>query len=329
MFPSIVADIGGTNSRFSLVTGKEPVGQHNAQFVIEHTQILQGANYASLQDALAAYIDTLEGIKPFSACIAIAGPVQSDVVKMTNLPWSFSQRDVCKQFGFHNFIAINDYTAAALATTQLQHEGLHSVIAGKRVANANKAVLGAGTGLGVAGLAYTPKRWVPIPSEGGHVNMAPADAYEADVIKALMKRFDYVSAETCVSGPGFVNLYNAIADVTDTKAETLKPKDITQRAIDGSDELCRETLDVFCGFLATVSSNLALTYSATGGVYIGGGIAPRFPEYIANSQRFKARFHQKGAMNHFVQDIPVDVITYEKTAFLGAAAWLEQTIIND
>ena len=320
MFPYIVADIGGTNARFALVTAK-----NGGQFDIEHVQILKGANFANFEDAFSAYISGLDGIKPTSACVAIAGPVSQDQVTMTNLPWSFSQEAMRKQFNLDAFLAINDYTALAVATSRLPDSGLISILPGTRKPNGNKAILGPGTGLGVAGLVSAGDLWVPLPSEGGHTNMAPADEYECDILKAAIKRHGHVSAEVCLSGPGLVNLYQAIADVRGEKTEALGAQDVSGRGLEGSDALCREALDVFCGFMGTVSSNVALTYSAFGGVYITGGIIPRFPEFFKQS-RFSERFLQKGIMSHFVADIPVDIVAYEQTAFLGAAAWLDQTL---
>lgn len=320
MFPYIVADIGGTNARFALVTAK-----HGEQFAIGHVQILQGAEFETFEDAMAHYIESIGDQKPTAACAAIAGPIQNDKVAMTNLSWSFSQKAVRDKFGLDAFVAINDYTALAVATSRLPSHGLDSVLPGLRSPKGNKAILGPGTGLGVAGLAHANGAWLPIPSEGGHVNMAPADEFECDVLKAAIKRHGHVSAEVFISGPGLVNLCTAIADVEGVQVDALEPQDITARGLDDSDALCAKTLNLFCGFLGTVSGNLALTYGAFGGVYITGGIVPRFPDFFKQSL-FVQRFREKGVMSHYVSEIPVDIVTYEQTAFLGAAAWLDQTL---
>lgn len=322
MFPFIVADIGGTNSRFALVTGKQ-----GDQFCVEHIQILRGAEFPKFEDALAAYIDGLDGdVTVQAACVAIAAPISGkDDVRMTNLSWAFSQKQVRQQFGLKAFAAINDYTAVAVATSRLNSDDLLNVVQGERDPYGNKAVLGPGTGLGVGGLVYAGDKWVAISSEGGHATMAPSTAFEAEVIKAALARHGYVSAETCVSGPGLVNLYNAIADVHGETVEALAPKDVTERALNNTDALCREALSTFCAMLGSVCSNLVLTYGAKGGVYITGGVVPRFVEFLQASE-FERRFREKGVMSRYVSNVPVDLVTYSETAYLGAAAWLEQNV---
>ncbi|PCK07746.1 MAG: glucokinase [Alteromonadaceae bacterium] len=318
MFPYIVADIGGTNARFALVTGKE-----GGQFVIEHVNILSGAEFATFELIMQAYLDSLEGIKPKAACVAIAGPIDGDTVKMTNLDWVFSKKSVKEQFGFTAFDAINDFAAVAIATSRLGSSDLLTVKQGNADEHANKAILGPGTGLGVAGLMYYKGQWVPVPSEGGHVNLAPATAFEADILKAGMARFAHVSAEVFISGPGLVNLYQCVADVHGISPKALEPKDITSAALDGSDKACLDTLNRFCSFLGAFTGNLVLTYGAKGGAYLAGGILPRFTDFLMTSE-FSERFSDKGVMSHYVKDVPASLITYDQIAFLGAAAWLEQ-----
>jgi glucokinase (EC 2.7.1.2) len=319
MFPSIVADIGGTNARFALVTGEA-----DGQFVIEQIQILNGSDYASFSDALRTYIESLDGVTPVSACAAIAGPIEGDSVKMTNLNWSFSPSAVREEFGFKKFEAINDFAALAVATSALLPGDLVSVRNGQRDPMGNKAILGPGTGLGVAGLAYSNGHWLPIPSEGGHVNIAPATPLECDVVKAAMAQHGHVSAEVFISGPGLVNLYNALCAVKGVQARVLEPKDVTADGVSGKDSTCQETLALFCSFIGSLSGNLALTYGAKGGVYLAGGVLPRILDCVKASD-LALRFEEKGVMSPYVSNIPVDIITHPQTAFLGAAAWLAQS----
>ncbi|SMF04908.1 glucokinase [Alteromonadaceae bacterium Bs31] len=318
MFPSIVADIGGTNARFALV-----VGEQAGQFVIENISILNGSEYATFSDALRAYMSQLDGVKVHSACVAIAGPVEGDAVKMTNLSWSFSQAAVCEEFAFNRFIAINDFASLAVATSALLPGDLVSLRDGLRDPRGNKAILGPGTGLGVAGLAYTGKGWLPIPSEGGHVNIAPATPLECEVIKAAMARHGHVSAEVFISGPGLVNLYKVMCDVNGAEPRSLEPKNVTAEGVSGEDQNCRQTLDVFCSFIGSLAGNIALTYGAKGGVYLGGGVLPRIADFLKASD-FNQRFSDKGVMSKYVKDIPVDLISHPHLAILGSAAWLAQ-----
>lgn len=318
MYPFIVADIGGTNARFALVTGKD-----QQKYQLEHIQVLKAAQYPSCAEALQFYLSTLNGIKPRAACLAIAGPVNGDLVRMTNLSWQFSCTEMAQQFGFEQFLAMNDFAAVAAACSQITDDHLITVKPGVAHSDATKAVFGPGTGLGVAGLVNSNGYWIPVPCEGGHVNLAPSTAFEADVIKAAMSKHGHVSAEVFISGPGLVNLYQAICLVRGAAEQALLPADITRGALQEQDELCLETLHTFCSFAGSFAGNLALTYGATGGIYMAGGILPRLSDFLVSSA-FAERFQSKGVMSHYVADIPAQLMVHPETAFVGAAAWLEQ-----
>ncbi|HEY6529322.1 MAG TPA: glucokinase [Cellvibrionaceae bacterium] len=318
MYPSIVADIGGTNARFALVSGKA-----NGQFTFSDIQILPAGGYANFSDALRAYIAMLPGLQPKAVCAAIAGPVVGDKVRMTNLNWAFSCKAVAEEFGLSRFIAMNDFAAVAAAAGNIHPEHLINIKPGRADPHGNKAVFGPGTGLGVAGVVNYNGKWLPLPSEGGHVNLAPRDAFEADIIKAAISTYGHVSAEVFISGPGLVHLYQTIAAVQGAAAEAVKPADITKRALAGDDALCLLTLNTFCSFIGSFAGNLALTYGATGGVYMAGGILPRFADFLRASS-FSAAFADKGAQKGYVADVPADLIVHPEVAFAGAAAWLEQ-----
>jgi len=324
MFPFIVADIGGTNARFALVTeglkGPEGVAR---DLEFERVEFLKGADFASFEDAFQAYLQRLDGEKPTGACVAIAGPISGDHVAMTNLPWSFSQRDIADKFGLDHFEAINDYTALALSTSQLSAAGLESVVEGKRENFGNKTVFGPGSGLGVAGLVHGNGKWVPVPSEGGHVNVPVSAPLEIEILAYLAKKHGHVSAEMCLSGPGLENIYEAVASIHGTAPQKRNAKDISSLALSGDDQTSHEALSAFCAILGSLAGNLVLTYGAKGGAYIAGGIVPRFVEFLRNSE-FEARFRDKGVMSKYLNNVPVDVIVHDKPAFLGAAAWVIQ-----
>ncbi|MEY4589279.1 MAG: glucokinase [Pseudomonadota bacterium] len=318
MYPSIVADIGGTNARFALVNGRT-----NDQFTFSDIHILPTCDYPSFSDALRAYIARLPGLKPKAFCAAIAGPVVGDAVQLTNVNWAFSCKAVAEEFGLARFIAMNDFAAVAAAAGDIHPEHLINIKPGRADPHGNKAVFGPGTGLGVAGVVNSNGKWLPLPSEGGHVNLAPSDAFEADIIKAAMATHGHVSAEVFISGPGLVHLYQAIAVVQGVTANAFKPSDITQHALAGTDELCLLTLNTFCSFIGSFAGNLALTYGATGGVYMAGGILPRFADFLRDSH-FTEKFTAKGAQKGYVANVPADLIVHPEVAFAGAAAWLTQ-----
>jgi glucokinase len=320
MYPYIVADIGGTNARFALVTGKS-----QGNFLIDHIHVLKGRDYPSCSAALRAYLELIGDIKPLAACLAIAGPIVGDTVRMTNLSWEFSCVAMAKEFGFQHLVAMNDFAAVAAACSQLTDDHLITVKNGVEDKSAAKVVFGPGTGLGVAGLVNHKGEWLPVPCEGGHVNIAPSTAFEADVIKAAMASFGHVSAELFISGPGLVNLYKSICAVRDEQPQDVTPADISQRALAVGESIFTETLSTFCSLAGAFAGNLALTYGAKGGVYIAGGILPRFSDFLLQSA-FAERFSNKGVMSPYVQTIPVKLIVHPETAFVGAAAWLEQQI---
>jgi glucokinase len=158
------------------------------------------------------------------------------------------------------------------------------------------------------------------------VNLAPATEFEADVIKAAIAQHGHVSAEVFLSGPGLVNLYRAICAVRGQRSLGVAPAMITTAALEKSDPLMVQTLSTFCSLLGSFAGNLALTYGAKGGIYIAGGILPRISEYLVSSD-FNQRFANKGVMSHYVANIPAKLIVHPETAFVGAAAWLEQHAI--
>ncbi len=320
MFPYVVADIGGTNARFALASGKK-----DGLYVLEKTLILKGKDFATFEDALSAYLESLGDIKPTAMCAAIAGPVIGDIVQMTNLSWKFSCRAVAAQFGFEAFEAMNDFAAVAAGVPLMGQEHLVTLKDGAAAANGNKAVFGPGTGLGVAGVIRHNNLWLPNPCEGGHINIAPSSTFEADVIKAAIGHLGHVSAESFISGPGLVHLYKAICEVEGNTPANYEPSDISTKAIDGSDAACRTTLETFCSLLGSFAGNLALTYGATGGIYLAGGILPRFIDFVKTSN-FATKFAHKGPMSPYVENIPAYLITHPELAFNGAAAWLEQQL---
>lgn len=317
-FPWLVADIGGTNARFGLVTGISDEGT----FAIERIEKFKGADFSTFEDVVSRFLSNHGDMKVNTACVAIAGPVVGDRVQMTNLPWGFSQKALKTTFGLSHFVAINDYTALAMSTASLNEKDLESVIAKPKALGGNKAILGPGTGLGVAGLSRFKDSWVAIPSQGGHVNLPISDTYELELMTALMAQHNYVSAETCLSGMGLVHLYRAVCSVDGKDAAAYEPANISELALHGEDSACKKTLEFFCSMLGSVAANAALTYGATGGVYITGGIIPRFVDFLKAS-KFAERFVAKGPMSEYVEQIPVDVVVHDTPALIGAAECLK------
>jgi glucokinase len=190
---------------------------------------------------------------------------------------------------------------------------------GERIERQPFALLGPGTGLGVSALLPAGDgQWVPLAGEGGHITMAPASAYEAEIIACLRDEFGHVSAERVLSGMGLCNLYRAVTQLDARSGSTITAAELTQRGLSGEDPDCAKALSLFCSFLGTAAGNLALTIGARGGVYIGGGIVPRLGDYFHRSE-FRSRFEAKGRLSDYLLPVPAYVIHAEHPALLGAA----------
>lgn len=312
--PRLVADIGGTNCRFALEYAPGRIGA---------MQNLACADYPRFEDAAHAYLAANDaGVR--QAVIAIANPVNGDAIRMTNHDWAFSIAAARRELSLETLLVVNDFTALAMALPALVGDDLLQVGGGLAKPHGVIGLVGAGTGLGVSGLVPAGERWVALQSEGGHVAFSPSDEREVAVLQYCWRRYDHVSAERIVSGPGIALIREALAASRALPADlSLSTAAIVERGLDGSDALCRETLDCFSGMLGTVAANLAVTLGATGGVYIGGGVVPRLGDYFSSSP-FRARFEKKGRFSAFTAQIPTMLITAPYPALLGAAAILDE-----
>ncbi|MDO4432955.1 MAG: glucokinase [Alysiella sp.] len=311
-FPRLLADIGGTNARFALETATQK---------FEKIEVLSCADYDTIVDAVKAYLQRAGNPVIHCAAVAIANPIVGDWVQMTNHHWAFSIETTRQALNLEQLLFINDFTAQALAITQADAKDLVQVGGGQPVEHAPKAVLGPGTGLGVSGLIYAPSGYVPLAGEGGHVSFPPFDDTEVMIWQYAKRKFGHVSAERFLSGAGLVLIYEALAEREGVKRQKLTPAEISERALSGTSPLCRLTLDIFSAMLGTVASNLALTLGARGGVYLCGGIIPRFIDYFKQSP-FRNRFENKGRFDAYLAAIPVYVVLSEQPGITGAAVAL-------
>ncbi|MDE2286631.1 MAG: bifunctional transcriptional regulator/glucokinase [Burkholderiales bacterium] len=314
--PRLLADVGGTNARFALEF--EP-GQWR------HIKVYPCADYAGLAEVIQAYLrdaaDALDGARLAHAAVAIATPIDGDEVAMTNHNWRFSIEQARTTLGLDTLLVINDFTALAMAVPRLDERQRMQVGGGKARPGSAIGVLGPGTGLGASGLVPSGERWIPLDSEGGHANFAPADARELAVLQFAWQAHAHVSFERLVSGPGIVLVYQALAAWHGREAEPLETADIVRRALAGQCDLCMEVVECFCGMLGTFAGNVAITLGARGGVYIGGGVVPHLGDYFARSP-FRARFEAKGRFTDYLAQVPTFVITDPYPAFLGVSAIL-------
>ena len=306
----LIADIGGTNARFALV--------EEGVFVPKLERTLSCKNYRSLVDAVLAYLDDVSQRMPEMASLAIATPVSSDRIVMTNHTWDLSVEETRKVLGLNSLKVLNDYTALALALPYLGTDEYHQVGQGVAVEQQTLAVLGPGTGLGVSGTVFAGDYWFPLQGEGGHVSYGPLNDRESDVLGIIRQHHNFISAESLVSGPGLVLLYESIAKCDGVKHELLSPDQVTNKALNRTDASAVEALAMFCGILGAIAGNLALTLGARGGVFIGGGIIPRLGNYFATSS-FRTRFENNSRFRQYLSEIPTYVISSKYPALIGAA----------
>ena len=307
---ALVGDIGGTNARLALV--------HSGQVQPEAVEILACSDYENLDTAVVDYLRRVGVERVSQACLAVASPVSDGQVRMTNNHWRFGIDETRNQFDWREFKVINDFTAMALGVPHVRPDQLIKICGGAGEAARAKLVIGPGTGLGVSGLVPSRDGWVPLMTEGGHVDFAPVDDREMAILRILRARFGRVSVERILCGQGLMNLYQARAEIEGVAAPLSSPQLITEAALGASDPLARGTLRHFCEILGRVAGNAALTIGALGGVYICGGIIPRFVDFLAESS-FRTAFEDKGRMRPLMQSTPVFVVTEPYTGLLGAA----------
>jgi len=310
--PRLLADVGGTNARFAIETAPR-------QF--EAVSVLSCAAYPSLSAAAAAYLAS-DALAPHAgsirdAAVAIANPVDGDVVRMTNHTWSFSIAALREELDLATLLVVNDFTALAMALPHLRPSQRARIGGGTEVPGRTIGLIGPGTGLGVSGIVPVDGRWAALASEGGHASFAPADDIEIAIMQQLWDAHGHASAERLLSGPGIELIYRVVS------GQSLTAADITERALGGADPDCIRTVDIFCGVLGSVAGNVALTLGATGGMYIGGGIVPRLGALFAESP-FRERFEAKGRLQSYLSRIPTFLITEQYPAFLGVSAILSE-----
>jgi len=314
---NLIADIGGTNIRLALAD-KECLEKY------KEIETYHCADFASLAEVIALYINNKKlNDYDIDACLAIACPVDTDIISMTNLPWQFSQHALKEQLNLRKLTLINDYTAIAMAIPLLSDEQKIKIGGGDVTENAPIAVCGPGTGLGVANLVPVNGQWHCFSGEGGHVDFAAVDEMDIKILQQLKNIKARVSYEQLLSGYGLIQIYQALCIINNHAGDKLSAAQISSQALTGTCPICQQALAQFCKVLGSFAGNLALTMNSQGGVYIAGGIVPRFIDYVKNSA-FRERFEAKGRLSHLTQRTPTYIITEKQPGLLGAAAYLLQ-----
>ena len=309
---ALVADIGGTNARFAIADLDS--------MVVPNFDSLSCARFRSLPEAAAAYLRQV-GAKPKAAAFAVAGPVTGERATITNLRWTMTTQELREATGAETVLLVNDFEAMALSVPHLGGGDLLQIGGGSPVERATKAVVGPGTGLGVGGIVWSSKRWMPIPGEGGHASFACETAEEYAILEFLRGGLDHFSNERVLSGPGIINLYAAFAAYRGLKSPVLEASEVTRRGLFKEDPIAVEALDFFVKALGRVAGDTALTLGAQGGVYLGGGIPPKIQDALAGPL-FRTAFEQKGRLTPFLKPIPVYVILARDAGLRGTAVAL-------
>jgi glucokinase len=318
----LAGDIGGTNARLTIFSAE------GGEFRAEAAQVYPSRDYESLEEIVAEFIMT-HGLMCRTACFGVPGPVSEGRAEITNLPWIVEAAKLARAAGAARVAVINDLEAQAWGIATLGPDGCLSLNEGDADARGNAALISAGTGLGQAGLYWDGITHRPFACEGGHSSFAPRGKLQVQLLEFLTKRFGgHVSWERVVSGPGLVNLHDFLiefrhADAAPDHVEEIRKSDpaaITAAATAGQCTVCAEALELFVGFYGAEAGNLALKVMATGGVYLGGGIAPRIVDKLKEST-FMDAFVDKGRMRPLLEAIPVRVIVRAGAALLGAARY--------
>jgi len=316
----LAGDIGGTNARLAFFDVM------NGQFRLVSASVFPSREYAGLDQIVSKFVETSK-LHPDAACFGVPGPVRSGRVETSNLPWVIESARLADELNLKKTVLINDLEANAWGIATLGPEDVVSLNQVKGNPVGNQAVISAGTGLGEAGMCWDGSQHRIFASEGGHSDFAPRNELEIELFRYLSGRYGHVSYERVVSGPGLVNVFHFLRDsgrgtepqwLTDQMAHGDPAAAISRAALDGACALCEQALDLFVSVFAAEAGNLALKIMATGGVYLGGGIAPKMLTKLSGPL-FMHAFVGKGRMQPLLEAMPVKVITNDKTALMGAA----------
>ncbi len=315
----VAVDIGGTHARFAIaeVDGGKVVSLGDV--VTQKT-----AEHASLQTAWQDFERQYGKPLPKAAALSVASPVGGEVIKLTNNPWIIRPALIPERLGADTYVIVNDFAAIAHAVAQLPDADFQHICGPDRPLTRDgiTSICGPGTGLGVAGVFHTGSDYHVMPTEGGHVDFSPLDAFEDAMLKRLRKTFTRVSAERVCAGPAIVAIYETLAEIEGKAVRHLDDKAIWGMAFDGTDSLAIAALDRFVLALGAFAGDLALTHGAKD-VVIAGGLGLRLKDHFARSG-FSERFTAKGRFQQMMANIPVKLITHPQPGLYGAAAAFAQ-----
>ena len=319
----LAGDVGGTKVHLALYDFI------NGQLKYSREQRYPAKDYSGLEEIVREF---LAGAEVTSACFGVPGPVRDGRLRLTNLPWTLDSRELSHDLKIDHVFLINDLEANGYGVAELKADQIYTLSEGDPSQIGNRALIAAGTGLGEGILAWNGKLHIPMPSEGGHTDYGPRNEDEIDLLRFLKQRYNgRVSYERVISGMGITNIYEFLRDVRGMEEpawlrDRLAAEDpnavVTELALAAKSEICERTLDMFVSAYGAEAGNLALKLLSIGGLYIGGGIAPRILEKLKDGTFMKA-FTDKGRLSQLLVNMPVRVILESRAALLGAAAYGE------
>lgn len=311
----VSVDIGGTHARFALA-------EVEAGRVVElgEAVTLKTAEHASFQTAWEDFGQIAGQPLPKAAAIAIAGPVDADVIKLTNNPWIIRRSLVCEKLGVDSFVIVNDFGAVGHAVAQADDEHFLHLTGPEQPLppTGTISIIGPGTGLGASHVWRNAGGYHVQATEGGHTDFAPLDAIEDAVLARLRKRYRRVSVERVVSGPGLIEIYEALAGIEGRAVQQYDDKTLWQLGMSGEDSLAAAAVDRFCLSLGSVSGDIMLAQGGSA-VVIAGGLGLRIKNILVRSG-FAERFRAKGRFEQLMASVPVKLITHPQPGLFGAAA---------
>lgn len=309
-FPVLIGDIGGTNARFALIAD-ETAG-------IDRIPNFRTADFDTIDDAMAAAIEARPDVRPRCAILAIAGPITGDRVPLTNCDWVVEPKAMIARFGLADVILLNDFEAQSLALPGFGPGDVDWIGGGEATPDGARVVVGPGTGLGAGALVHTRDMWVPIPGEGGHVDLGPVSPRDFAIWPNLELTFDRASAETVLSGSGLLRLYKAVCATDGVDAPLDDEADVTAAGLAGDDRQATETLELFATYLGRFAGDFALVFAAHGGVYLAGGIPMRIARAL-KSGAFREAFVAKEPHRRLLEGMGTAIITKDDAALAGIA----------
>ena len=319
----LAGDVGGTKVHLALYDFT------NGNLQYTRDERFPAKDYSGLEEIVREF---LGADQPTSACFGVPGPVRDGRLRLTNLPWTIDSRELARDLKIDHVFLINDLEANGYGIAELKADQIYTLSEGDPSQIGNRALIAAGTGLGEGILIWNGKMHVPYPSEGGHSDYAPRNEDEIDLLRFLKQKYNgRISFERVVAGMGLTSIYEFLRDVRGMEepswlADRIASEDpnavITELALSAKSELCEKALDMFVSAYGAEAGNLALKVLSIGGLYVGGGIAPRILEKLKDGTFMRA-FTDKGRLSQLLINMPVRVILESRAALLGAAAYAE------